>query len=63
VRVYPVTLKSGDEQGKKGVPQLAAGAEAGTILRQFSDFSRRFGTDLPVGPSTAILELPISENR
>ena len=63
VRVYPVTLKSGDEPGKKGVPQLAARAEAGTILRQFSDFSRRFGTDLPVGPSTAILELPISENR
>ena len=62
VRVYPVTLKTSDE-AKKGVPQLAAGAEAGTILRQFSEFSRRFGSDLPVGPSAAVLELPISENR
>jgi poly-gamma-glutamate capsule biosynthesis protein CapA/YwtB (metallophosphatase superfamily) len=63
LKLHPATLRRADQTARKGVPQLAAGEEAGTILRQFSELSRRLGTVLPAAPSDAVLELPIPKNR
>ena len=63
VKLYPLSLKMAGPAGQKGLPQLATGAEADTILRQFSDFSRRLGTSVTEGSSRGVLEVPISENR
>jgi poly-gamma-glutamate capsule biosynthesis protein CapA/YwtB (metallophosphatase superfamily) len=63
VRVYPIMLKAAGQPDQKGLPQLASGAEADTILRQFSALSKRLGTELGEGASRAVLDLPIPENR
>lgn len=62
VRVYPVTLKGPDQLARNGLPQLAAGVEADTILRRFSALSKQLGTTVE-GISRPFLELPIPENR
>lgn len=63
VKVYPITLRTTGQPGQKGLPQLATGAEADTILRQFAGLSKRLGTDLGEGASRGVLDLPIPENR
>src|SRR5262249_6110319 len=62
VKVHPLTLKLSDQPARRGLPQLAAGEVAETSLRQFSTVSRVLGTALPT-PSSAVLDVPISENR
>lgn len=62
LKVYPVILQRVDSRVKKGLPELATGSEADTILRQFSTLSKPLGTDLPA-PSRGVLDVPISENR
>ena len=62
-KLYPITLKGTRQPAEKGLPQLATGAEADTILRQFSALSKRLGTDLGEGASRGVLDLPIPENR
>jgi poly-gamma-glutamate capsule biosynthesis protein CapA/YwtB (metallophosphatase superfamily) len=62
LKVYPVTLEPADSRVKKGLPELAIGVDADTILRQFSAVSKLLGTDLPA-PSRGVLDVPISENR
>jgi hypothetical protein len=62
LKVYPLTLAPRDPSAEKGLPQVATGQAANTILRQFSAVSKLLGTDLPE-PSTGVLDVPISENR
>ena len=62
VKVYPLTLDAGAPAAQKGLPQVAIGQAADTILRQFSAASKLLGTDLPA-PSKGVLDVPISENR
>jgi poly-gamma-glutamate capsule biosynthesis protein CapA/YwtB (metallophosphatase superfamily) len=62
VKVYPLTLKRPDQPLRKGLPQLATGVEADTILRRFSALSKQLGTNIE-GISKSFLELPIPENR
>jgi hypothetical protein len=62
VKLYPLNLEGADRV-QKGLPQLASGAEADTVLRQFSALSKHLGTDLKTSASSAILEVPISEIR
>ena len=63
VKLYPVGLKGADQAAARGLPQLATGAEAETILRRFSMLSKRLGTDLGEAASRGVLDLPISGNR
>jgi poly-gamma-glutamate capsule biosynthesis protein CapA/YwtB (metallophosphatase superfamily) len=63
VKLYPVNLKGTGQTVGKGLPQLATGAEAATVLRQISMLSKRLGTDLGEGASRGVLDVPISENR
>ena len=53
VKLYPLSLKATGQAARKGVPRLATGAEADTILRQISALSKRLGTDLGEGASGA----------
>jgi poly-gamma-glutamate capsule biosynthesis protein CapA/YwtB (metallophosphatase superfamily) len=62
VKVYPLSLK-GVGGARKGLPQLATGVEADTILRRFSALSRPLGTAIGEGTSSEVLVLPISGNR
>jgi hypothetical protein len=62
LKVYPLTLDPRDPSAPKGVPRVATGQAADTILRQFSAASKLVGTDLPA-PSKGALAVPISENR
>jgi hypothetical protein len=63
VKVYPITLNAAGQPDQKGLPQLASGAAADTILRQFAALSKRLGTDLGERASRGVLDLPIPENR
>jgi poly-gamma-glutamate synthesis protein (capsule biosynthesis protein) len=62
LKVYPVAVRATDQSAGKGLPELATGEAADTILRQFSAVSKLLGTELPV-PSGAVLNVRISENR
>jgi hypothetical protein len=62
LKVYPLTLDPRNPADHKGLPQVATGEAADTILRQFSAVSKLLGTDLPA-PSKGVLDVPISENR
>lgn len=62
LKVYPLTLDPRSSSATKGLPQVAGGQAADTILRQFSAVSKLLGTDLPA-PSTGVLDVPISGNR
>jgi poly-gamma-glutamate synthesis protein (capsule biosynthesis protein) len=62
LKVYPLTLDPRDSPARKGLPQVASGEAANTILRQFSAVSKLLGTDLPA-PSQGMLNVPISGNR
>ena len=63
VKLYPITLKGAGQPDHKGLPQLATGVEADTILRQFSALSERLGASVGEGASRGVLDVPISENR
>jgi poly-gamma-glutamate synthesis protein (capsule biosynthesis protein) len=63
VKAYPISLRTTVQPDPKGLPQLATGPNADTILRQFSALSKRLGTDLGNGISSGVLTLPISGNR
>jgi poly-gamma-glutamate capsule biosynthesis protein CapA/YwtB (metallophosphatase superfamily) len=63
VKVYPVTLNRSGQPAEKGLPQLAEGLQAETILRRFSALSRLLGTETPEQPVGAVLDLPIPRIR
>jgi capsule synthesis protein PGA_cap len=63
VKLYPLTLNVPGAAGRKGLPDLATGGEADTILRQFSALSQRLGPSLPELSSRGVLDVPIPENR
>jgi len=63
VKAYPISLRATGQPAPQGLPQLATGPDADTILRQFSALSKRLGTDLGNGISSGVLTLPISGNR
>ena len=57
VELHPCTLQRSANRPQRGIPVLATGDEATSILRDVADLSRPFGTTLSIADDTATVDL------